>query len=339
MSSFFDTVVQATKNNQKFALGIITGVKGSSPQKIGAKALFFEDGAIHGTLGGGCLEAEVQDRARRTIVTKKPETFELILDHDFGWDDGLICGGKVQGVIIPEASKAIQIWEKLAGRECEMKWGITKDFQIEWLLQEENEWIYEETVSPPCELWIAGAGHIAQAIAPLALDLDFSVTVMDDRPALANHQFFPKEANLVGDSWEKIFKKITPPEAPTFGLILTRGHRHDALVLENWIHRPFAYLGMIGSRRKARIILDHFKKEKIADDKKLQQLHCPVGVDIQAQSVKEIAVSICAQLIEKRREFLDGLSGKHYSDASERRPYQQIEGRDVSPKRPLKLSI
>src|SRR4051812_36729402 len=117
MSGFFVLLVAALPEPEPFVLGIISGIKGSSPQKKGAKALFFADGRIHGTLGGGCLEAEVRDRARRALLTRQPATFELVLDHDFGWDDGLICGGKVCGLILPQASQAASIWHQLALRE------------------------------------------------------------------------------------------------------------------------------------------------------------------------------------------------------------------------------
>src|SRR5437763_7335058 len=110
MPRFYDFLPEALTEGQAFALGIISGIKGSSPQKAGAKALFFYDGRIVGTLGGGCLEAEIQDRARRALLSHTPAAFDLVLDHDFGWDDGLICGGKVCGVILPEAAKAVEIW-------------------------------------------------------------------------------------------------------------------------------------------------------------------------------------------------------------------------------------
>src|SRR5437867_9045690 len=106
MARFYDFVQDALAEGQPFALGIIAGIKGSSPQKMGAKAIFFADGRIKGTMGGGCLEAEIQERARRALVTGKASQFELILDHDFGWDDGLICGGKVIGLILPKAAVA-----------------------------------------------------------------------------------------------------------------------------------------------------------------------------------------------------------------------------------------
>src|SRR5882724_6109430 len=97
----FQALAEAARRGEPVALGIISAVKGSSPQKIGAKALFYRDGRIIGTLGGGCLEAEIQHRAIQSLQSGQAETFELLLDHDFGWDDGLICGGKVFGLILP----------------------------------------------------------------------------------------------------------------------------------------------------------------------------------------------------------------------------------------------
>jgi len=133
--------------------------------------------------------------------------------------------------------------------------------------------------------------------------LDFNVTVFDDRPALASHQFFPKEIALQADMWENLLASPLP-KVPTFALIVTRGHRHDALVLKDWIHKPFLFLGMIGSSRKARTIFEHFMDEKIATEEDLKRVACPVGIKIRSQSVQEIAVSIMAQFIDKRAELV-----------------------------------
>ena len=316
----FDSLAEAARQRESVCLGVITGVTGSSPQKIGAKALFYPDGRIQGTLGGGCLEAEIQQRAIRSLQTNEPSTFDLLLDHDFGWDDGLICGGKVFGVILPNAQKiGAGFWAEIADRKSTMRWGVTEDFDIAMdqggasnplpadgahgVTSPAGDWLYQETVSPPCALWIAGAGHVAQAVAPLALGLDFSVTVFDDRPALANHQLFPPETLLRVGEWKKLCAEPLPP-VPAFGLIVTRGHRHDAQVLKEWIQKKFRFLGMIGSARKARIISEHFLEEKIATAEQLRRVACPVGIKIKSQSVPEIAVSILAQLIEKRAESI-----------------------------------
>jgi len=299
MARFYEQL--GTAANQPFALALIAGTKGSSPQRAGAKAIFFPDGKITGTLGGGCLEAEVQARALTALKTGQPAEFEMVLDHDFGWDDGLICGGSVNGLILPHAAQAKNLWQELAGVAAPVRWGVRKDFSIARVGDADTgQWLYQETVSPLVELWIAGSGHVAQAVAPLAIQLDFAVTVFDDRPELANHKFFPPATKLQVGGWHELLK-IRPPN-DAFGLIVTRGHQHDALALSEWIHFPFAFLGLIGSRRKARIIREQFLRQKLATAAEFDRVACPVGLDIAAVGTHEIAVSILAQLIQKRAE-------------------------------------
>src|ERR1035438_6941210 len=130
MPRFYGQLVAALAEKQPFTLALISGVKGSSPQRIGAKALFFQDGRIVGTVGGGCLEAEVHARAKKALKSGQPATFEMVLDHNFGWDDGLICGGSVSGLILPRAAEAAELWLKLASVIHPVCWGVKKDFSI-----------------------------------------------------------------------------------------------------------------------------------------------------------------------------------------------------------------
>lgn len=304
MPRFFDFLPDALAEGRPFALGILSRVKGSSPQKQGAKALFFADGRIKGTLGGGCLEAEIQDRARRALRTGEPATFEMVLDHDFGWDDGLICGGKVSGLILPRAADAVEVWRALVTAAGTVKWGVREDFAIALDGGQAGEgWRYRETISPPCALWVAGSGHVGQAVAAMAQPLDFETTIFDDRSTFANSRHFPAGTRFRVDAWEKLLLDPLPPR-PAFGLVVTRGHQRDALVLRDWIQRPFAFLGMIGSQRKRRIIFDQFLQEHVATEEQLARVACPVGLDINAVSVNEIAISIAAQLVQKRAAFL-----------------------------------
>ena len=88
-------------------------------------------------------------------------------------------------------------------------------------LSRSPSFLYHETVTPPCILWIAGAGHIAQAVAPLAVQLDFSVTVFDDRPALANHHYFPHEKSAC-----ELKSGKNSPRPAAAGRADLRAHRH-----------------------------------------------------------------------------------------------------------------
>jgi xanthine dehydrogenase accessory factor len=140
-------------------------------------------------------------------------------------------------------------------------------------------------------------------VAPLAQQLGFAVSVFDDRPAMASPQFFPQGVELHSEVWEQMLQRPLPA-TPTFGLIVTRGHRHDALVLREWIHKGFSFLGMIGSERKARLLFEHFESERLATRVELERIACPVGVRIRSRTVDEIAVSIMAQYIDKRAELV-----------------------------------
>jgi xanthine dehydrogenase accessory factor len=311
----FSALADAARTGESVALGIITRATGSSPQKLGAKAVFHADRKITGTLGGGCLEAEAQRLALAALKSGQPQTFELVLDHDFGWDDGLICGGKVTGVVLPNAQAVGEnFWRDLAQRDTEKTWCVNSNFTLaraeNWQSVIGNpQFLFTETLTPPCALWIAGSGHIAQAVAPLALSLDFAVSIFDDRPELANHNFFPRAVALhTSGNWGKLLG-LPFAATPTFGLIVTRGHKHDALVLESWVQRPFQFLAMIGSARKARTIAEHFVKNQLATPEQMARVACPAGIKIAAQSVPEIAVSILAQFIEQRAARHCGVRG------------------------------
>src|SRR5206468_9461523 len=77
--------------------------RGSTPQKAGAAMLVFPDGTQRGTLGGGCVEAEVKQRALRVLTQGggRPEVLTFCLDDNYGWDDGLICGGRMSMLVDP----------------------------------------------------------------------------------------------------------------------------------------------------------------------------------------------------------------------------------------------
>ena len=91
--------VRLIDEERSFAFAVVVRASGSTPQKAGAKALFERAGEIHGTLGGGCLEAEARRRALDALDSGKPMAFDLSLNDDYGWDDGLICGGSVRVLI------------------------------------------------------------------------------------------------------------------------------------------------------------------------------------------------------------------------------------------------
>jgi xanthine dehydrogenase accessory factor len=150
-------------------------------------------------------------------------------------------------------------------------------------------------------LIIAGGGHVGQAVAQHALAVGFDVMVIDDRPEFASPERFADQVEIrcgtIADQLDRL-----PLGRDTYVVIVTRGHRDDAAALASCIGRPVAYLGMIGSRAKVRSIRDEFLRSGRATVEEFDRIYAPIGLDLGAVTVPEIAVSIVAQLIAVRRQ-------------------------------------
>jgi len=158
-----------------------------------------------------------------------------------------------------------------------------------------------EPVIPRPLLLIAGGGHIGQALALQASLVGFDVTVIDDRHEFTNPALYP-EGTIIrcGNIPEQI--AAGPFVSNTYIVIVTRGHKLDAETLEACIHAPVAYIGMIGSRRKVALIRQNFISSGIATTEEFDRVFTPIGLDIGAVTVPEIAASIIAELIAVRRQ-------------------------------------
>lgn len=149
-------------------------------------------------------------------------------------------------------------------------------------------------------LIILGGGHIGLALSRMAVMLDFSVTVVDDRPAFANHGRFPEADTVICDSFENAIRTldIRPTD---YVCILTRGHRWDQTCVETILSGTMPYyLGMIGSHRRVTGLKETLY-EKGYDLERIEQLHAPIGLPIGGQTPAEIALSICAEMIRIKR--------------------------------------
>lgn len=159
---------------------------------------------------------------------------------------------------------------------------------------------YTRLFRPRERLILLGGGHIAQPLCRVAAMLDFAVTVVDDRPDYAAASRFPEASLTVCDAFAAAIGKLRLRETD-YVCVITRGHRWDAECLRQILAGPMpSYLGMIGSRRRVAGLLKLLKDEGY-DAARLDAIHAPIGLAIGAATPAEIAVSICAQLIEHRR--------------------------------------
>ncbi|MBR9997443.1 MAG: XdhC family protein [Cyclobacteriaceae bacterium] len=172
--------------------------------------------------------------------------------------------------------------------------------------------IFIDPVLPPERLILIGAGHVGKALIRLADRLGFDMTVIDNRPDLIQAGDLPAEVKVrIGDIEKETGKfKI---DRNTYIVIATQGHRYDADALKACIRSNAAYIGLMGSQRKIRLMRERFIDEGWASGREFDAVYAPVGIDIHSETVEEIAVSITAELIKVRREQRDRYKIPHIS--------------------------
>ena len=332
---------EAIHDGRPVSYTALVETRGSTPQKPGATMLVFPDGSQTGTLGGGCVEAEVKRRSLRLLESGRPEIVTFQLDDDYGWDDGLICGGRMKMLVDPiRPGEDAGYYHALAERVLEGR-GLTEAVVLDpaasdgrvaadrWLFDEAGLVVAERSLGKaPAELVpnlrpisqrprpyvlagisylprlsrvrlvIVGGGHVGLKVAEMAADADFDIWVVDDRESYCNAERFPCAQRLLAGPIEASLRELDINEN-TFCIIVTRGHQHDEEALFALINTRAAFVGMIGSRRKIRLIFDDLLREGISAEA-LKRVHAPLGLDIGSQTVPEIAVSIVAELIAHR---------------------------------------
>ena len=313
--------------------------RGSTPQKAGAAMLVFADGSQRGTLGGGCVEAEVKRRALHTLNHGgKAEVLSFCLDDNYGWDDGLICGGRMS--ILADPSPPADYYRRFrelveGGKGCTEAVAVAEisglapgsrylfdaagavaarsaaaelpDGVREHLLPLSarpapavRQGIAYLPILPRITLFLVGGGHVGQAVARLASEVDFDVWVLDDREPYASRERFPTaRRRLVGDIGSTLQAVAGDLDASVYALIVTRGHGHDEEALYHLATTAAGYVGMIGSKRKIKLIYEDLLARGVSEEA-LARVHAPLGLDIGSQTVPEIAVSIVAELIARR---------------------------------------
>lgn len=250
----FEEIVRMRRAGQRGALATIVHTNGSIPSYESSRMLVRDDGSIAGTVGGGCVEAEVWAAAKEVIREEMPRKMTFSLNNEAAYDAGLICGGTLE--------------------------------------------IFVEPILPQPRLYLFGGGHVSTALARVANLAGFSISVIDDRASFANAERFPM-ADEISASYEEAFAKVKP-NASSYLVIVTRGHKDDMRVLEWAIGTGARYIGMIGSKRKVISVYKALEKQGIAMGK-FAQVHAPVGLEIGALTPEEIAVSVTAELIAIRR--------------------------------------
>jgi xanthine dehydrogenase accessory factor len=278
------------------ALATVIRTAGSAPRRAGAHMAVRADGTIGGSVGGGRIELEVIEVARKVAEGSEPaQRVKKHLTHELA----MCCGGQMELWIEPlDEGRLKALAEALrrveARRPCLLITaldGSGKDVQSGEGPARLEEGRFVEPVRPLDRLVIFGAGHVARAVAPLAAQIGFEVVVCDEDERFASAERFPGAQLVPGFD-------VREAGAGDFALILTRDHAVDQALLEQLLPRmDLAYLGLIGSRGKLGRFKKRLEQKGIGDEAAWARLRSPVGLDIGAQTPEEIAVSIVAELI------------------------------------------
>ena len=306
------------RQNRAGALATVARARGSTPVPAGTKMLVGSEGRLIGSVGGGCVEADVIGAALDAQARHRPALLTHHLNADLAGDLGLSCGGTVD--IFVEPLVADEAYVRVLDAAAAAESGLVRT-ATEWTdagkpvktfaplaragfsgaaatLTRDGRFVEERLIQPPRVL-VFGAGHVGAAIARAAAAAGFRVVVIDDRPEYADASRFDAAVAVLAADVETAMARY-PLSSADAVVIATRGHRNDALILERVAASPAGYVGLLGSRRKKIVVTKGLKAVGVPA-KSLQRVRVPVGLPIGAVTPEEIAVSVVAELIGWRR--------------------------------------
>lgn len=340
MKDVVQEIRDALARGEDLVLATIFVQEGSAPRTAGTKMAVRRDGTTVGTIGGGLLEATVLREASRVRGTGQALLHAFDLTKSNVADMDMICGGRVQVLVegVEATGENARVFAALVqrlgqgkgaalvtalGAEGEGPWPATRclvsDAAVEgalslddatvgavgagggtpFLLSDGGRRLFVEPFAPASRAYFFGAGYVTGETEALARRVGFRTVVLDDRPEFANRDRYPEaeEVRCV-PGFDDALRGLGL-DRDAYVVIVTRGHSFDRLVLEQVLRTGAGYVGMIGSRHKRRAIYDALLARGVAQEA-LDRVHCPVGVEIDAETPAEIAVSIVAELIRER---------------------------------------
>jgi xanthine dehydrogenase accessory factor len=338
LQTFITTQAYINEHQLKeFGIAVVAETSGSTARKAGALLTCTDTGnLIAGSIGGGETEQQCLQRLTACIAQGQVELFTQ--DSRPGTKNnpfGQVCGGRQLIVLngrgtdsIPALEQAIRLQEQgqsgvlitvihhpdiepgtvfyVAEQEIKDTRFPVPQSVLRKVLTKKKCFLHREEkeifcllypVISPRKLLIIGGGHCGRALAELGKWAGFQVTVMDILPEPADWRFDKKSIKWLQYSRPETISTLGI-DAQTCIAIMTRDHRGDAYVLQACLQTEAGYIGMIGSRNKTAVIKAWSLQDKWATEQDWQRVHAPIGLDIHAEDVREIAVSIMAEIIQ-----------------------------------------
>ncbi|MBT9382475.1 XdhC family protein [Pseudooceanicola sp. CBS1P-1] len=297
------------------ALATVVETWGSAPRRVGSQLAISGDGAMAGSVSGGCVEGAVVLEAQEAIADGKPRMLEYGVSDGDAFAVGLACGGTIRVLVQPVggAFPDVALAELVERRAARARIAVVSgaDGRVEGLVQEgfearfrmdrsglEEDGRFVTVHNPPLRLLIVGAVHIAQALVPMARVAGFDPVVIDPRDSFASAARFPGE-QVIND-WPDEAVQALGLDARTALVLLTHDPKIDDPALEEALRSDVFYIGALGSTRTHARRLDRMEAAGLGAE--LERIHGPIGLDIGASGPAEIAVSILAEMVQVLRK-------------------------------------
>lgn len=293
-------------------LATVVRTWGSSPRPVGSIMALCEDGAVSGSVSGGCIEDDLIDRhtqayagrdPNRQIPSGPPTFVKYGISADEAHRFGLPCGGTLELLLEydPDAESLATLVKTLeSGRSMHRAvrlsdGAVTLQAASAPATLSVNDTELVNTFGPAYRMLLIGAGHMAGYLATMALFNGFDVTVCDPREEY-RAGFRVDGVKLVTGMPDDVVQAFRPDQRSCI-IALTHDPKLDDLALLEALDSDAFYVGAIGSRRN-----NHARKERLKEhfgltDQSLQRLHGPIGIYIGSKTPPEIAVSIMAEVL------------------------------------------
>ena len=268
-------------------LASVLHTRGATPRKAGARMLIGTADSEF-SIGGGLAEARVLTAARSLLIAAERSSL-LTIDLSGGVDSAGICGGQMQ--------IALRRWEGAAdlARATAIASDLTAGLGVALTADDIGDPRGARWLPSDPRLLIVGGGHCGLALYELALHLDFDLWLFDPRPEYADPARYPG-ATVRGGAYAGLAEAIDTRRA-IHAVLLNRDFASDVATLRELAGADFAFLGMMGSRKRISAVLAQLSPGQA---QQLAQLKAPVGLEIGAQTPHEIAISVLAELIQSR---------------------------------------
>jgi xanthine dehydrogenase accessory factor len=319
-------IKKAWERNQKTSLLMINEVRGSAYRQPGAKMMMATDGQMFGTLSGGCLENDLFEWAKEAIRENIPLTRHYDLSENELWSLGIGCKGSLEIMIVPVDQNDL-FWKKVMSllqinqplsMILEIPTGVRVLLDqngIGWgdlelvpdnvhqialerthrtraeVISHGNRRFVIDTMKPSERLIIAGAGHDAVPLASVANKVGYDVTILDPRRDFNNQFRFPDVFHVVDEPSEADVTSLNDSS----WVIMNHQQSRDEAALALALKSNPRFIGVLGPLSRTQEML-----ENIGASLSSGPIHAPIGLDLGAETIEEVAISILSELMMLR---------------------------------------